>query len=381
MTALKPLLSTTLALTYAIFLFAHPPHHRKTAFVFLLPPITYAFLHHLHLTPWFSINDTFGRFLYIWLANTSHLFLIIKLTPPNNIVSGPWKQRLRYGMRAISDRRKRERAVHELDRWRFCVYHGVQALLYASIRYAWDTCIAPPVPSFLSSVSFHSLNRNGLWIRAGMARDVCVADMLYFETLHSFSAIFCVGILRLDTPRSWALCLFGRPCEAYTVRRYWGVYWHDYIALAFSAHVKLVTRELFGLRRGAGRRVLENFMVFGVSGVLHGVVRCVQTDGRGDVWTVALWYSAQIIPIVLEGVVRHCWVLSEAREKLERSLGAEVLRRFEKAVGYVWVFCWMVWSVGMWMTTRQRWEMDAFRRRYPEVFAARDARLNAGTMR
>lgn len=391
MDALAPLVSTILALTYGIYLFAYPPRHRKSAFLFLLPPTTHAFFHHLLLTPWFSINDTFGRFLYIWLANMSHTFLILESTP-NASEKMRWTKKLKHGFKAIftrhppgADMQVRPREKHKLNRLRFCQHHAVKAILYTTTSYIWDTHINPPNSHTSSFPAAHtsflrrlpeSLNTDEVHKRLMMTFDICISDMLYFEAMHSLFAILCVGILFLDSSSEWHLSLFGKVTDCWSVRRYWGVYWHDYIYAAFSGHVKLVTRNILGMSRGQGRRVLENALVFAVSGLLHSAVRWVQTDGNGECWTVALWYSAQVVPVVLEGVVQRVWVKSEVRKGLRRRMGTEAVGRLEKAMGYLWVFCWMFWSVGRWLLTRNKWELESWRKRYPELFAARDARQN-----
>jgi hypothetical protein len=48
---------------------------------------------------------------------------------------------------------------------------------------------------------------------------------LMLEICHSIFAIIFVVILRLDTPESWPP-LFGSPLEAWTIRRFWGKFWH-----------------------------------------------------------------------------------------------------------------------------------------------------------
>jgi hypothetical protein len=392
MDALAPSVGTILALIYGIYLFAYPPRHRKSAFLLLLPPITHAFFHHLSLTPWFSINDTFGRFLYIWLANMSHIFLILEFTPKagENVA---WKKKLKYGFKAVFtrhptgvDMQVRPREKHGLTRLHFCLHHAAKAVLYTSTSYMWDTHICTPNGYFASSLSAshtsflrrlpEGLNTDEVRKRFMMAFDVCIGDMLYFEAIHSLFAILFVGVLFLDSSAEWHLSLFGKLMDCWSVRRYWGVYWHDYIYAAFPAHVKLVTRNILGMSRGQGRRVLENALVFAVSGLLHSAVRWVQTDGNGECWTVALWYSAQIVPIVLEGVVQDVWVESGVRKGLQRRIGVAVVGRLEKAMGYLWVFCWMFWSVSKWLLTRNKWEMESWRKIYPELFAARGTRPN-----
>jgi len=210
-----------------------------------------------------------------------------------------------------------------------------------------------------------------------MTFSVCISDMLYFSTLHSLFALVIVGILRLDAPPDWDLSLFGTLGDCWSVRRYWGVYWHDYVHASFSAHAKVATRGWLGLRNpSAQRRGLENGIVFMFSGLMHSVVRWVQTNGEGEIWCVAVWYSAQILPIAVEGVIHELWMSSVVKWWLDERFGEGFMRRMERAVGYAWVFCWMFWSVPKYIHTRNSWENANLRRKYPELFASRTERLD-----
>ncbi len=95
----------------------------------------------------------------------------------------------------------------------------------------------------------------------------------------------------------------------------------------------------------------------------------MQTEGNGEIWTVALWYSAQILPILIEGVVQRIWGESSLRLRARSWVGGEILVRFERVIGYCWVFAWMFWSVPKYQLTRYAWEMESLRRRYPELFS------------
>ena len=214
-----------------------------------------------------------------------------------------------------------------------------------------------------------------------MTWDVCVADMLYLESVFSIFALLWVCVLRLDEASEWSFSLFGPLASAYSVRRYWGVYWHDYIKESFSAYAKIVTRQWLKWHRpSAARRVVENSLVFVVSGLMHSLVRYVQTDGEGEVWTVALWYSAQMAPIVIEGVVQHLWRKSSLEAELHQWLGERAVWRLERTVGYVWVFGWMFWSVPKYLLTRHAWETANLRRKYPELFGrgVKDVKVAVG---
>ena len=393
-TALPPLFNTTLAIAYALSILAYPPKNRKLAFIILCLPVCHAFSRMLDLTPWFTVNDTFGRFLYIWLFHMSHTFLLLEFTP--NITGkddDDWRNILQQAYKVLfarhpssflppsavskkSENKKRGRRRHGIGRRDFCLHHIVKAGLMIGIVWVWDTYIDPPTYT-LSSFDFdrasflrripQSLTYSEILTRLTMTWDICIGDMLYFESWHSLFGILFVGILRLDEAKEWELGLFGSLRDSWTGRRYWGMYWHDFIYESFSAHVKVLTRSWLKFKRGkAATRILENALVFVASGLMHSLVRWVQTGGQGEIWCVAIWYSAQIIPIMIEGVVQGIWARSALRVRLQRRLGERNTGRLDRAAGYMWVFGWMFWSVPKYLIVRSSWEMAGLKSKYSD---------------
>lgn len=297
----------------------------------------------LSLTPWYSVNDTFGRMLYIWLAYMSYAFLLVRVTPNIKRDSG-WRERLHWAGKVLYTRhlgeyymppsihyaldkendeqqqavrsalevapvlRRRREPHHNLTRTTFCLHHLARALLFLAFNNVYDTHLIPPTAyppaSFLRRLP-SSLALDELKLKAMMTWDVCIGDMLYFSSVYSLFAVLWVGVFRFDSASEWSLSLFGSLADCVSVRMYWGRYWHDFIRASFTSHVKLVKRGVLGMGKSGGRRCMENAAVFVVSGAVHSLVRYVQTEGRGDVWTVAMWYGAQILPIVVELVVQR----------------------------------------------------------------------------
>jgi hypothetical protein len=406
--SLRPLLSHGLAMTYGLYILAYPPRNRYLAFLLLCVPTLYAFRYHLSLTPWYPVNDTFGRMLYIWLAYMSYACLLVRVTPNIGHRAG-WRERLPWAGKTLYTRhlgeyytppsahraigkgkdeeqavqpasektilRRRREAQHHLNRLEFCLRHLAKAVIFIAFNRVYDTYIVPPTTyppaSFIRRLPA-SLTVDELRLRAMMTWDICIGDMLYFESVYSVFAVLWVGIFRLDSASEWSLSLFGNLTDCSSVRAYWGTYWHDFINASFTAHVKLITRSALRMRKSAARRLVENAVVFGMSGLVHLLVRYVQTEGRGEIWTVAAWYGAQILPVVVEGVLQSFWSRSGLQGRLRVRLGEVVVVRLESAAGHAWVVCWMFWSVPKYLLTRHAWELENLQRRYPELFSSRE---------
>ncbi|CAO2658091.1 Nn.00g073510.m01.CDS01 [Neocucurbitaria sp. VM-36] len=374
--ALPPILSTLLAFAYAIYLLAYPPKHKKASILLLALPVTYAFTHHLDVAPNWNLCDTFGRFLYIWYAHMSYEVVILEFRPTAAKETLGWKSRVKQAYKVLFDRnhtqvlketagvRPAAEAVakqHCYSRRKFVAYHTAKASALYLFLSAWEvyqshfsTTPTPTPTNTTHSPSFPS--------RLHTTFDWLIISLSLYELYHSLFAILFVAT-HIDPPSSWSLSLCNSLLEAYTVRRYWGKHWHNYIYHSFSAHVKIVTREWLGFKRGkVATRLAENALVFGASGGMHSAVRWVQEGyGEGEVWCIAVWYGAQMGPIVLEDGVGRVW------EGVKRRVGISGMdwrvAWSEKGVGYVWVVGWFMWSVPKYIHTRDAWAEERIKRK------------------
>lgn len=369
--ALKPFLSFLIALCWALYILAYPPKHRKLSIAVLSVPVGYAFYHHSLLAPSHNICDTFGRFLYIWLARMSHEMTILEWTPPTIKENDSWRSRLKTAYKVLFARNI-EQDVHSpsprhtYSRRKFLLYHAFKALFYYFLQNAYYVLSRYSITAHRDdpvnkAIFFRrlpdSLNAAELWERLDTVMVWCVCNLWLYDAFHSLFALFFVG-LRFDAPAEWSLSLFGPLADAWSVRRYWGKHWHNYIYHSFSGHTKAITRGWLGMRRGrVATRLLENTIVFAASGVMHSAVQWVQSGGDGgDYWVITFWYAGQMVPIVIEDVVQVYW-----RNK-KKELGikdGKWLLRAERVLGYLWVFGFNAWSITKYQYTKEAWGQPA----------------------
>jgi hypothetical protein len=378
--AWKPALATLLAFTYALYILAYPPptsRLRKLSIALLAAPVTYAFFRQQELCANSSLNDTYGRFLYIWFANMSYEVTILEFSPPITKENDGWKSRLREAYkvlfaRAHSEPEKGVQPRHERHSYcktEFLLRHAFKACILYVLQTAYATftehyVVAGYVYGVDKGIFFRrlpdSLNALELWDRFDLTIYWCLINMWMYEAYHSAFAVLFVGA-GLDSPREWSMTLFGSVAEAWSVRRYWGKHWHDYIYHSFSGHSKIVTRQWLGMRRGMLRRLIENTMVFGVSGLMHSAVRYAQHGDTGDYWVITFWYLGQMVPIIIEGYVSELWSQAKTYYGIKDS---KWLGRAQKTVGYAWVFGFNMWSVSKYVHTRNDWADKAWRKKY-----------------
>ncbi|KAH6220268.1 hypothetical protein HBI42_105380 [Parastagonospora nodorum] len=378
----RPALSALVAFAYALYILAYPPKYKKLSIFTLSVPVCYAFCYSQDIAPSFTVCDTFTRFLYIWLAHVSLEVTILEWSPPVTKENpGTWKTRIASAYKVLFARENRRdvlnsKSKHGYSRAQFVGIHAMKAIGLYILQNAWYTftwyyLIREPVHGADKAIFFRrlpeSFNADELWASFDNVVHWCVVNMFLYEAYHSVFAVLFVG-LGLDQPAEWSMSLFGHISEAYTVRRYWGKHWHNYIYASFNGHTQIVTRKWLRMRRGrTSTRLVENTMVFAMSGLMHSAVRFVQDPGASDYMVITLWYIGQMVPIVIEGIVVVYW--QDLKEKFEVKEN-KWLTRFERTVGYVWVIGFNMWSITKYIHTRNEWAQVAMKRQYAEALEA-----------
>ncbi|EUC47764.1 hypothetical protein COCMIDRAFT_24325 [Bipolaris oryzae ATCC 44560] len=265
------------------------------------------------------------------------------------------------------------RYQHGYSRWQFVLYHTLKTLRLYAQACAWeyyDYHVSPfrkdpdayanksQIPFFSRLPS--SLHWREVYWRTEEAFSWNVPTKWMYESYHSVFAIIHVA-LGIDGPEEWGLGLFGNLSAAWSVRRYWRHYWHNFIYHSFSGHVKCVTRGWLGMPRNMFTRLVENTLVFFLSGLMHSAVRW-QVAPWSDIWAITFMYTSQMVPLVIEGGVVCCW------RKVRKSLGygpdAKWVNYAEYAIGYFWAFAWQFYSVSTYWLVRDKWTEEKMARTY-----------------
>ena len=150
---------------------------------------------------------------------------------------------------------------------------------------------------------------------------------------HKAWSIFFVGV-GLDEPEDWP-ALWGSPFEMYSVRRFWGKFWHRSAFRAYIGYGNLIAEKALRLRRGTlAHRICAEFTVFFVSGVMHAMTTRM-LGFRGGYWEDVAWFCMNFAAILVETAVQAVWKGVFGRA------GASV----GKVGGAVWLFAFFFWSL------------------------------------
>ena len=161
----------------------------------------------------------------------------------------------------------------------------------------------------------------------------------FLEFYHSLLAIVFVAILRFDDPEDWP-ALFGSPMEAYSVRGFWGQFWHQLTIPTYVYYSQFVSRQLMGIQPGSSlEKTLTALLIFTISGLSHALVGWSLGDAAlsRDVLFFEMCFLAAT------------WETAISKMKfwnILRGVFSPVLRR---VAGMVWVFVFFFCISPLWI--------------------------------
>ncbi|KAI5201674.1 hypothetical protein E4T39_05191 [Aureobasidium subglaciale] len=178
-------------------------------------------------------------------------------------------------------------------------------------------------------------------------RETCIRIVFTFRWIwlsfvdvdgaHVFLSIIFVGVLGLDSPGEWP-SMFGSPLEAYTLRRYWGKFWHRLVHKPYLSIAKVVSNKLhIGSPGSRAEKTFLAFLIFLISGIAHAMISLQRGKPTEAVDDMA-FYCINFLVIAIEGMTLD--LLRPTRRLLPQWLC--------KMTGYIWVFTFWFWAAPKW---------------------------------
>lgn len=175
------------------------------------------------------------------------------------------------------------------------------------------------------------------WIRIVFTFRWIWLNFVDIDAAHTFLSIIFVAILRLDTPEEWP-SMFGNPLEAYSLRRYWGRFWHRLVYRPYLGLAKVVAGKLHVRSMGSGiEKTFLVFLIFLISGLAHAIVSLHGGDFSEAIDDVA-FYCINFAIIAAERAIQN--LASPFRKVLPDWCF--------KVVGFIWVFTFWFWGAPKW---------------------------------
>ncbi|KAI8962865.1 membrane bound O-acyl transferase family-domain-containing protein [Daldinia sp. FL1419] len=134
---------------------------------------------------------------------------------------------------------------------------------------------------------------------------VCVSwmwtNVLMLESYHAILSLLFVVVLRFDDPEDWPP-LFGNPVEAWSVRRFWGRFWHRIASPTFDTYARIISQRILRLKPGSSAdRAIAAFGIFFLSGLVHAITAWKVGQGELDIaWGMWIFGLTQMLACPLD---------------------------------------------------------------------------------
>ncbi|KAL5871726.1 hypothetical protein ACKVWC_007373 [Pyricularia oryzae] len=174
------------------------------------------------------------------------------------------------------------------------------------------------------------------------------------STASFWATIYCAVVLQtnsvsllvvsagLDDPASWPP-FFGSPWDAYSLRRFWGHFWHQTWRKFLTGHADAISDKVLGIPRGTTVSVYTRlWLAFFISGACH-----ISSDvGMGIPFSKTGAFATfllQPVGIILEDLLRA-------------TLGKVVPLPggVKRVLGRVWVLAFLAYSTPVWFYAQHR---------------------------
>lgn len=183
------------------------------------------------------------------------------------------------------------------------------------------------------------LSSHQIQVRAIMSVQWIWRAYFFLEFYHSILAIVFVAILRFDYPEDWPP-LFGSPMEAYSVRGFWGRFWHRLTIPTYVYYSRLVSRQLMGVQPGSSlEKAITALLIFTISGFSHALVGW--SLGEAALFRDVLFFEMCFLAAAGETAISKIKVLS-----ISRGIFSPLSRT---VVGMAWVFVFFFSISPLWI--------------------------------
>jgi hypothetical protein len=167
--------------------------------------------------------------------------------------------------------------------------------------------------------------------------------------IFSIIAVLFLG----SAPQSWPT-QWGSLTEAYTLRRFWGLAWHQTFRSCVESSSSFISTDVLRISPSRHRllsRTIRLFLAFYISALVHipGNVALGQSPFNTSAPT---FFVMQALGITIESFVYYWWSYMTKTRGLK--LGESSLGKRAKVFGYLWTAAWLTWTGPSWMWTTAR---------------------------
>ena len=315
------------------------------------------------VTSWAEMSSLLGFFVLLWISHIVKSLLLNKHTPPTDLGMayktlfdfrgligkrhnlGVSYENPDIGANAVGEKeesRRSTRSFRDSERRTFLLRRLTSAVTILFLHHTYT--ISCPLLLHLSYADFHPSKQIYLRrIRTVTARETALRSWLVFHFIWSSWSVFTAThdllafahvAIGIDEPEEWPR-LYGSVFEAYTMRRFWGKFWHGLVQRSYGAYGSVISQKILRLPPGSvAHRICVNFSVFLTSGVVHALMT-VQHGFKCGYWEDLGFF-----------IMSYAALLGE--EGAQRATSQAFGRTWQKGwicrvLGYTWVFGFLFW--------------------------------------
>ena len=180
-------------------------------------------------------------------------------------------------------------------------------------------------------------------IQSITVRETTIRSWLVFNFIWSSWAIFTAShdllafvfvALGIDEPEDWP-SLYGSISEAYSIRSFWGRFWHPLVQRSYCTYGSLLSQKILRLHAGSfADRTCVSFSVFLISGIVHACITAQLGFTCGYWEDIAFFMMCHAALLVEAGVQRFAFLVFG---------GCRPDGWICRLLGYTWVFGFLFW--------------------------------------
>ncbi|KAJ5111435.1 hypothetical protein N7532_001970 [Penicillium argentinense] len=220
-----------------------------------------------------------------------------------------------------------------------------QALILAWQYLALDITQAASIQSSLSQQSLNVKPEWNIplskWAERGTTHLAIwfVVNRLIGDSAYRLLSILFVG-LGIDDPSNWPPA-FGSVVDCYTLRNFWGKFWHQFMRQPFTSLSKFVARDILGLPfPSVLERYMNLFLVFLFSSMFHVIVDLLQSVPIEHSGSIP-FFMTFVIGIVVEDAIQELWQRLLPSDAQSDSAKTPFPPLWQRIIGYTWVMVWL----------------------------------------
>ena len=308
-------------------------------------------------------SSLLGFFVLLWISHIVKLLALDKHIPPSDWRTtykalfdcreiGTQKQRTNFSrdtsdinVTALREKKESRKATHHSKGSRnhiFLLARLASAIIILLLDQAYTLTYSmllqltyadfdPSKQSYFRRI--HTVTVREAIIRSWLVLNFVWSSWAIFTATHDLLAFAFVAI-GIDEPEDWP-SLYGSIFEAYSIRRFWGNFWHRLVQRSYFTYGSLLSQRILRLPpRSFADRTCVNFAVFLISGIVHACITAQLGFTCGYWEDIAFFMMCYAALLVEAGVQRFA---SRAFS------GGRPNGWICRLLGYTWVFGFLFW--------------------------------------